>query len=139
MAHELGHNVYHTKKFAEPDYSNQLLLFEEEPKKSFAITCHRDKIENLEYAPAKDWIEWQADYFASCFLMPKEAVEVFWKDYYKEPEFVFGEEQAPFLAGMQYNELKVEFERFVKTFEVSKQAARIRLEKLKYIKRGQRL
>lgn len=135
LAHEFGHNIYHRRKFEEPDYSNELLLFENEPKKQFAITCHRDKIENLEYNPTKDWIEWQADYFASCFLMPKEAVAVFWKDFSKVPDFVFGEEPMPFLANMQYNAFQVEFERFVNTFQVSKQAAKIRLEKLNYINR----
>ena len=89
MAHELGHNVYHRKKFEVPDYSNQPSLFDEEPKKIFAITCHRDSIENLGGAHEKDWIEWQADYFASCLLMPKEAVAVFWKVFSKETDFVF--------------------------------------------------
>lgn len=136
LAHELGHNVYHRRKFEEPDYSTQPLLFDEDPKESFAITCHRDNIENLDNTQGRDWIEWQADYFASCFLMPKEAVAEFWKDYKKEPEFVFGEEPASYLAEMPYNELKAEFLRFVSTFRVSKKAAKIRLKKLNYITGG---
>ena len=136
LAHELGHTVYHRKKFKEPDYSEQMLLFDYEQKKDFAITCHRDNIENPDYTQGKDWIEWQADYFASCFLMPKESVAEFWHKHSKEPEFVFGEAPAPYLSEMSFNDFKVEFLRFVNTFKVSKQAARIRLEKLNYIKRG---
>ena len=37
--------------------------------------------------------------------MPKEAVAEFWKDYIKEPEFVFGEDPVPYLSKMPYNEL----------------------------------
>lgn len=136
MAHELGHNVYHRRKFEVPGYLSQLSLFDDEPNKAFAITCHRDNIENLDNTHGIDWIEWQADYFASCFLMPKEAVDEFWKDYKKEPEFVFGEEPAPYLVEMPYNELKAEFLRFVNTFRVSKKAAKIRLKKLNYISGG---
>ncbi|MBO4857900.1 MAG: ImmA/IrrE family metallo-endopeptidase [Treponema sp.] len=136
LAHELGHNVYHRRKFEEPDYSSQPSLFDEEPKEEFAITCHRDNIENPDNTQGRDWVEWQADYFASCFLMPKEAVTEFWKNYRKEPEFVFGEEPEPYLAEMPYNEFKTEFLRFVNTFKVSKKAAKIRLIKLNYITGG---
>lgn len=136
LAHELGHNVYHHRKFEEPDYFSQPLLFDDGSKESFAITCHRDNIENPDNTQGLDWIEWQADYFASCFLMPKEAVSEFWKKYKKEPEFVFGEKPTPYLTEMPYNEFNTEFLRFVNTFRVSKTAAEIRLKKLNYITGG---
>lgn len=137
MAHELGHNIYHRKMYDKHNYSNQPSFFDEESKEAFAITCHRDNVENLSRTVEKNWIEWQANYFASCILMPKEAVSAFWKDFIKESDFVFGAEPEPLLHDMPYNELKNEFERFVNIFQVSKQAAKIRLEKLNYIKRGQ--
>ena len=132
LAHELGHNIFHRILFEEPDYSNQPLLFDIKPVSIQAITCHRDNIENLN---TKNWTEWQADYFASCLLMPKEAVAEFWKPYIKESEFIFGENPKPLLHNMQEEERYSKLEEFIKTFQVSKQAAKIRLEKLNYIER----
>lgn len=139
LAHELGHNVYHRVLFESPDSENQLSLFGEEPKEILAVTCHRDNIENPDNTHGKNWTEWQADYFASCILMPKEAVREFWNPFIAEPDFVFGEEPKPLLSSMNWLERDFQIDEFVKTFKVSYQAARIRLEKLNYIARRQSL
>lgn len=136
LAHEFGHCFYHKKLFEEIDDSNQLLLFENKPENIKSITCHRDNIENLIFlSTEKNWTEWQADYFASCILMPKEAVQEFWKTYITESEFVFGENVKPYLYGMSKLKQDSLFAEFIDTFKVSKQAARIRLEKLNYFER----
>lgn len=133
LAHEFGHNFYHRVLFETPDTSNQPSLFDDEPMETQVISCHRDNIENLDLPRNKDWTEWQADYFASCLLMPREAVYEFWKLYIKEEDFVFGEELKPFLSHFNWMEFEFQLGEFVKTFKVSYQAAKIRLRKLKYI------
>lgn len=133
LAHEFGHCFYHRILFETPDSSNQPSLFDEKPSEILAICCHRDNIENLDKLHNKDWTEWQADYFASCILMPREAVHKFWKLYIKESDFVFGEEPKPFLSDMRWMEKEWHIGEFVKKFNVSCQAAKIRLKKLNYI------
>lgn len=60
IAHELGHLVFHRKlKFSQDEYE----IFTETE-----INYNTGK-KNLK--SDRDWIEWQANYFASCFLMPK--------------------------------------------------------------------
>lgn len=132
LAHELGHIVYHRNYYEIPDDSFQLSLFDDEPKNKHIVVCHRDSIENLDFYN-KNWIEWQADYFASCILMPKEAVEEFWRPYVKKQEFVFGEDSKPLLYDMNFFERNTKFAEFVEKFEVSKKAAEIRLRKLNYL------
>ena len=139
LAHEFGHNFYHRILFEIPDNSDQPFLFDDEPIAVQVISCHRDSIENFNNICNKNWTEWQADYFASCILMPKEAVYEFWKSYIKEPDFVFGEEQKPLLSHLDWMEREYQIGEFVKKFNVSYQAATIRLEKLNYIERRPRL
>lgn len=135
LAHEFGHNFYHRVLFETPDTSNQPSLFDDEPIETQVISCHRDNIENLDLPRNKDWTEWQADYFASCILIPREAVARFWEPYLQEPDFVFGETQKALLSHMPWMEIEYHIGEFVKKFNVSYQAAKIRLEKLNYIER----
>ncbi len=134
IAHEFGHSLFHRVLFEEADYIGQPSLFEDEIKSVNAITCHRDEVENFNFfAREKNWTEWQADYFASCLLMPKESIYEFWKDYISEPEFILGENPKSLLNGMNPLKKGILFAEFVDTYKVSRQAARIRLEKLNFL------
>ena len=133
FAHELGHCVYHRKLYEEPDNSNQPSLFSDEISNKNIISCHREffEIENN-----KNWIEWQADYFASCILMPKESVHEFWKPYILEPEkFELTSELRPKLSDIDSRECEFLIYEFIKKYKVSKKAAVIRLKKLNYLER----
>lgn len=139
LAHEFGHNFYHRILFETPGNSNQPSLFDDEPIETQFISCHRDNIENFNSTYSKNWTEWQADYFASCILMPREAVAKFWEPFIRDAEFVFGEEPKPLLSHMKWMEIEYYIGEFIKKFKVSYQATRIRLEKLNYIERRKSL
>jgi hypothetical protein len=57
-AHEVGHWVFH-RQYAKEVNRNR--------PQELSIICHSER--------AREPIEWQADYFASCLLMPEEAVK----------------------------------------------------------------
>ena len=67
LAHEAGHALYHAAAFSHLG-ANQFdspFLCESEPTREDG---HRDRWTDF------DWLEWQSDTFASCFLMPRDAV-----------------------------------------------------------------
>lgn len=137
--HELFHRIFHWKKFTANDENALEFDFgDEKPKGCKAIVCHRDSIEYACGMPAeKDWIEWQADYGSSCFLMPRKNVYEFWKPYLNaENEFEPSSTDKALLENMDYFTRLIKMEEFKETYNVSKTAARIRLEKLGFIKKG---
>jgi len=81
-----------------------------------------------------DWLEWQADNFASALLMPAVAVHSFMKNYVSEHRESMKMKYQ--LLGEYYARAKRE--QIIRiaaiTFGVSIQAAEIRLLKLKYLK-----
>ena len=73
VAHEAGHGFFHTEYFAQ---KIGMAAARSKEDKAF-IQC---RIENIQ-TPAfesewtdNDWLEWQANSFASCLLMPRKAV-----------------------------------------------------------------
>lgn len=83
LAHEIGH-WYLQRKDAYVD-SGQQSLFGQDAIKS-SVNRFIDNIEIFQKLKRKklvteeDWLEWQANYFASCILMPKK---MFTKEYIK--------------------------------------------------------
>ena len=98
---------------------------------------------------AKEPIEWQADYFSSCLLMPKPFVCEFWKRRFPGLEpLVRGNMKIKPLAGSGPRSIGNAFQNteydnfadgwaqfFAPYFGVSRQAMRIRLEKLELLLR----
>ena len=82
----------------------------------------------------RDWREWQADNLSSALLMPAAAIYAFMRDYAsknrKKLEFMYG------MYGDRYARTKrSQIIRLVGyTFQVSEQAAEVRLAKLGYLK-----
>ena len=114
--HECGHWVLHRGYY---NYApNQLTLFDMKP--SF-LQCrslsHADFSTDTKTWDGERWMEWQADKFASCFLMPNTAVRNFF-DGWKLKE------------GNTLNTIAA----ISKTFQVSEEAAYYRLMDLGYIK-----
>lgn len=96
---------------------------------------------------AKQRVEWQADFYASCLLMPRKLVMQAWRDHFGSLRpFVFDWERSSwFNPGLQIDGEEVtdtnvhvladfDFQEvaqpFAREFNVSVQAMRIRLEKL---------
>jgi Zn-dependent peptidase ImmA (M78 family) len=95
VAHEIGHIVLHVPLLVAR--SNETPLFDLEP------------------APAQDKsMEWQADTFASCFLMPRQVLVHRFGERVRQGDWVPVDEVATF-------------------FGVSKEAATIRLESVKLV------
>jgi Zn-dependent peptidase ImmA (M78 family) len=96
---------------------------------------------------AKERVEWQADFYASCLLMPRHLVMEAWKTHYgSHRPFVFDWERSSYFnPGMTIDGVVVSNDNahiladfdfdivtqpFARKFKVSVQAMRIRLEKL---------
>jgi len=124
LTHEFGHVHFHAPLF-EKDH-DQLSLLVVDPQQNIII-CKRDGILD---APSYDWMEWQAGYVCGAFLMPKShlvrCVAEFANEmsaiYPVDPSSQVGYELIGLVAGK---------------FQVSKDAARVRLSQLKYLVKGQ--
>ena len=75
LAHEIGHWILHRKHFfIDEQQQNIFDLLEDENRDNFIICVKRNESAML-YVRKKtpeEWIEWQADNFASSLLMPKD-------------------------------------------------------------------
>lgn len=76
-AHEAGHSVFHTDYFG---YNkDQVSMFDQSTSPPM-VKCRAATVDSgyLQLKPAlvtdEDWMEWQANYFASALLMPKRMV-----------------------------------------------------------------
>jgi IrrE N-terminal-like domain len=68
VSHEIGHWRLHRDYLASADHPD---LFEESAK-SGVVICRSSQ--------AKKRVEWQADYFASCLLMPRALIFFWWRE-----------------------------------------------------------
>ena len=117
LSHELGHAKYHNLLKQKPQ-----LLFSE-PEQPFSHHC---KKEAMITTGEVDWLEWQAGYASGAFLMPITAVRTIVREI-SESTNSFGAISTTSIAG---RELISQLQR---TFQVSEEAARVRLLKLKYL------
>lgn len=72
LGHETGHWILHRKNFSE--FDGQMDFFDAmNDNKSNLVCAKRDEryILKRTFKTDLDWIEWQADYFSSCVIMPK--------------------------------------------------------------------
>lgn len=84
LAHEIGHWVLHRKYYFIDE--NQLNLFDELGENDFIKCLNRnenDMITNQNKTNI-DWLEWQADNFASSLLMPKNIFKITYEKLTKE-------------------------------------------------------
>lgn len=110
LAHEIGHWFLHRHYFFVDE--NQLNLFDEIDNDNFIKCLKRDECDMLVYSNKtdEDWLEWQADNFASSLIMPKE---IFTKEYLM-------------LKNNGLNNMEI-VNRLSQIFGVSKQACEIRI------------
>lgn len=117
LTHEYGHVRFHAYLWELEPVTADLLRQKPNADK---IICKRDTITG---AQEYDWMEWQAGYICGALLMPKTAVLQVCKEYV-EAHSIFGavSEQTEHAGQL--------IEKVVEKFQVSQDAARVRLIKL---------
>ncbi len=114
LGHETGHWVLHQKIFYVDE--NQQSLFDTKDSNDNNLICSkRDEKFLLKrgFKTDLEWIEWQADYFSSCVIMPRD---IFKQEYEKLLETGFSSTGA--------------IRQLAKIFEVSKMACAIRVNNI---------
>lgn len=123
LAHEYGHVRYHGPLYQVEAVTGQLFAA---PSNDGSIKCKRDTIYS---APAQyDWMEWQAWYACGAILMPYTEVRKLTKSLVAQAEV------GSASHGSEFDKLLVESVR--EKFQVSADAARVRLLKLGLLKVG---
>lgn len=123
LTHEYGHVKFHDYlyQFDEPTGALFPDAFERKPAK-----CKR---ETMLDAPVSDWMEWQAGYVCGSILMPATHLKKVFGDYCKDNDLL-----CP--VADESREALVLLARIEADFDVSQEAARIRLLKLQYLTQG---
>lgn len=117
LTHEYGHVRFHA--YLWELQSMQQPLFQEKPKPE-QIICKRETILN---APQSDWMEWQAGYVCGAILMPASFVTELVSRYRQEHKLCSSVIEGATEAKELLSEVQT-------AFEVSADAARVRLLKL---------
>jgi Zn-dependent peptidase ImmA (M78 family) len=120
LAHELGHAHFHRMLFA--DLFAPSALFARRPSDA-KVVCKRDTILD---AREVDWMEWQAGYASGAFLMPAPALRQRVSDFCAARGF----HAAVHVDSPEAREMQV---LVTEAFQVSMDAARIRLLKLGFL------
>lgn len=127
--HELGHFTYHVHLYSEDD--NQLSLF---GKLNNIQVCYKIghflSSEKKYLQSQSEWIEWQADYFSACLLMPKKSVDTYLRLNGYIPNGLSSKYLLDYLSQNDKNKLIEDMSEF---YQTSKQATEIRLKELWYI------
>jgi hypothetical protein len=120
LTHEYGHVKLHDYlyQFDEPTGALFPDAFERKPAK-----CKR---ETMLDAPLSDWMEWQAGYVCGAMLMPGSHLKKLFGEYCKENDLL-----CPISDGSK--EALVLLAKIEAAFDVSQEAARIRLLKQQYL------
>jgi len=117
LAHEFGHVKFHRYLWAEKFMAGR--LFDRQSRENKAI-CKRDTILD---ARNYDWMEWQAGYISGAILMPVSSIRRLVSDYCAE-RVLHGAVTVASEHGQQI------IGAVMKAFQVSQDAARVRLLKL---------
>lgn len=117
LTHEFGHVRFHACLWELESPNRELLTHAPNSDK---IICKRDNI--VDTAPS-DWMEWQAGYVCGAILMPKSVVISRCREF-SEATGLFG------VLGQDTKHGREFVARIMADFQVSEQAARVRLLKL---------
>ena len=121
LTHEWGHVHYHTYLWDLIDHKTGDLFGHK--SHTHGNVCKRDSMLN---APYTDWMEWQAGYVCGALLMPIAALTQVVRDHLDRHD-----QRAPLLCNT------VEAAKLIDVvagqFQVSREAARVRLIKLKFL------
>lgn len=121
LAHEYGHVRFHGYLFeAHPRAAD---LFEAGSAKSQVVSCKRDRMVD---APKVDWMEWQASHVCGALLMPVSAVRRLLAPVHER----LGSSEPVRATDAPGQEM---IQVIVEGFQVSRDAARVRLARLGYL------
>lgn len=135
-AHELGH--YITQYDIEHIDENQLSLnLFDDNEKMIASICKREMIkeDNISCQSKKlktkvDWQEWQANYFASCILIPKVTLDMYLEPYFKSFDVM---NPRKLLDNLTNEELTDLVKKISEVYKVSQEMTLNRLRSLEYV------
>lgn len=121
LTHELGHVIFHNFiwSFEQPSLFKAI-------SDNLTIRCNRETILN---ARDVDWLEWQAGYVSGAFLMPLSSVKDIVRQINLETN-TFGKVSVSSDIGQRT------ITQIQSVFQVSEDAARVRLLKLDYLQEG---
>ncbi len=121
LAHEYGHAKFHFGLFSIKKAQKSLDLFDKESE--LTLTSYRK--DNIE-TPKSDWIEWQANYISGAILIPINDLK---------PRLLKYLQQHDLSTGIYLNSphARLLIQRVSERYEVSIDAARVRLQQLGYI------
>lgn len=121
LAHEFGHVRFHRHLWAEKLANGDLFaVLKDDDNKAI---CKRDTILNAHH---NDWMEWQAGYISGAILMPVSAVRKL-VDEYCTPQGIFG------AVALNSDHGQILVHSLKDEFQVSEEAARVRLQALKLL------
>lgn len=134
--HEGGHWILHREMFK--CNKNQFNIFDMINNKEVkSIKCLKRNFESYSFKRTfktdDDWMEWHANYISSCMLMPKKTFKIAAHNIFREA----GIDEEYIILGQDFltDEFACEMRREIsKVFNVSMQAASIRLKQLKIIR-----
>lgn len=126
LTHEFGHVKFHGYLFEDGMKGPDLFAPPKKPEPQIQI-CKRDNILN---APQTDWMEWQAGYICGALLMPVAAIKNLVGEYQQQNNLFNGIAVASTHGQNLIQAVKVQF-------QVSEEAARVRLLALNLINYGQ--
>lgn len=121
MAHESGHDIFHWKYYG--INPNQISMFDQ-IQEAPLVQCRSITLKQglQKQWTDIDWMEWQSNFFSSVILMPSQAVKILLKEETSGTKNIF--RCISMIAKMS------------RTFNVSPEAAKYRLEQLKFIEPG---
>lgn len=119
LTHEYGHVHFHSYLFELRNQPSLLAQTTTEDK----IICKRDGILN---AKEIDWMEWQAGYVCGAILMPKSYVTRHIQKFREQNQFLGS-------IGLGSKEADTLISEITSVFQVSREAAKIRLLKLNHL------
>ena len=135
FAHEPGHWLFHRHMYS--INKNQMSLFDVEP--GVQKVCHKCQKKHVGYIGSRDhlstdaeWQEWQADYFAASLLMPKKTFKVATEDCLSKLRLTVDDLHNKNAAETFFS-VRQMIVALSQLFDVSNQAAALRLYKLGYI------
>jgi Zn-dependent peptidase ImmA (M78 family) len=121
LTHEYGHVRFHGYLFEA--YPRAADLFEPSRLKPEVISCKRDGMID---APQRDWMEWQAGHVCGAILMPISAIRSTLRPIHER----LG---SPEPVRVVSPEGEVMIQAVMKGYQVSRDAARVRLSRLGYL------
>lgn len=86
LAHEIGHWVLHKKYFFIDEGQQSIFDYCSEDEKSSIICAKRSEVDMIRVKKKTEgeWLEWQADNFASSILMPKQVFKLTYEELKKK-------------------------------------------------------